>query len=95
MKTNWSQTDYNDRVAINNYYREGKPMAMVYLMTPYSGILGRWWVPIEHRDTFGVKVVKRFRDEIPGSIVSVEFPLPNVESAWGQELFAPYIVKEE
>lgn len=86
IQTNWDITTGNNNVANHNFYR-GNPMAMISLSSEFVGVLGRWWVPVAHRDTFAEKVKDCFSD-IPNAIVSVSFPLP--DSSEGCELFPSY-----
>lgn len=87
MKCNWDVTENNNKVAINNYYGR-KPMAVVYIWTPWSGVLGRWWTPVEHKEKYALKLIG-LASKLHANI-SIGYPLPDVEEAKGMELFKGY-----
>jgi hypothetical protein len=89
MKTNWDITGHNRNIEIGNYYGYWKMAKITLWGGPYTGTLGHWFVPIQHRDTFAQKVLAKFLAEIPCCAVYVCFPLPEVEDV-GEPLFEAY-----
>jgi hypothetical protein len=87
MKTNWDKTDHNNKTAISNYYGDCC-MAQITLSEAYTGVLGRWWAPVRHKDLFARKVLLEFNRSIPSARVVVSFPLPDIEGV--KPLFEDY-----